>query len=56
MLFSVDFSIRVNESFQTVHWAFIPAESVTECREVAQEIKANLPESQKHQVHIFIEQ
>lgn len=55
MLFSVDFSIQVNEHFQTVHWAFIPAESVSECREVAQEIKDSLPESKDHHVHIFIE-
>lgn len=56
MLFSVDFSILVNETFHTVHWAFIPADSVSECREVAREMKDSIPESKNHHVHIFIEQ
>lgn len=56
MLFSVDFSIQVNENFHTVHWAFITADSVSECREVAREMKDSIPESKNHYVHIFIEQ
>lgn len=56
MLFSVDFSIQINQSFCTIHTAFIHAESVSECMDVAEEIKEELPQNKQQHVHIFIEQ
>lgn len=56
MLFSVDFSIQINQNFCTVHTAFIHADSVSECMVEAEEIKETLSVNKKHKVHIFIEQ
>ncbi|MGD6845260.1 hypothetical protein ACQCVH_22410 [Bacillus infantis] len=56
MLFSVDFDIRINESFCTVHTAFVPAESVSECMDIAEGMKETIPANKDHYVHIFIEQ
>ncbi|MED3549988.1 hypothetical protein [Cytobacillus praedii] len=55
MLYSVDFSIQVNGCFSTIHTAFIHATTVSECKDLAEDIKVNLPESKSHHVHIFIE-
>ncbi|MBS4191780.1 hypothetical protein KHA94_16440 [Bacillus sp. FJAT-49705] len=54
MLYSVDFSVRVNNIFSTIHTAFIPAISVSECMHLAEEMKANLTENNKQQIYIFI--
>lgn len=56
MLYSVDFTIRVNETFSTILTAFIHAMSVSECMALAEDIKQDLRESKKHQIHIFIEE
>lgn len=56
MLYAVDFSIRVNESFSTIYTALIHAISVSECMGIAEEIKDTLPENKKQHVHIFIEE
>lgn len=55
MLFEVDFSIKVNDSFCTVHKQFIFAQSVSECQEQAEEILETLPQQKSHHVYIFIE-
>lgn len=55
MLYAVDFDIKVNQRFCTVHTAFIHASSVSECMNKAEEIKESLPANKSHQVHIFIE-
>lgn len=55
MLYSVDFSILVNECFSTIHTAFIHATTVSECKDLAEDIKVKLPENKNHHVHIFIE-
>lgn len=55
MLYSVDFSIRINEMFHTIYTAFIHAMSVSECMSLAEDIKNNLPENKKYHVRIFIE-
>lgn len=52
MLFSVDFSIRVNGNFRTVHTELIFANSVSECKRVAKEISNTL---QHENIHIFID-
>jgi hypothetical protein len=52
MLFSVDFSIRVNGNFQTVHTELIFANSVSECKQEAMKISNTL---QQEDIHIFIE-
>lgn len=54
MLFEVDFSIKVNESFCTIHTAFIHAQSVSDCRYQAEEIRDSLHQSKRNQIHIFI--
>jgi len=56
MVFSVDFAIQINGDFHTVYSALIQAESVTECKSTAQQIKESLPENSKQEVLIFIEQ
>lgn len=53
MLFDVDFSVKSNGDFQTVHKALIFANSVTECKDLADEIKNNLKENKN--IYIFIE-
>lgn len=54
MLFEVDFSIKVNDSFCTVHTAFIHAQSVSECQFQAESIRDSLQQYKQHQIHIFI--
>lgn len=54
MLFEVDFSIKISESFSTIHTAFIHAQSVSECQGEAETIRDTLPQIKEHQVHIFI--
>lgn len=56
MVFSVDFAIQKEGDFHIVYTALIQAESVTECKDTAQEIKEYLPENSKQEVLIFIEQ
>jgi hypothetical protein len=51
MLFPVDFSIRVNGNFHTVHTELIFANSVSECKQLANEISKTL--SQEN-IHIFL--
>jgi hypothetical protein len=55
MLYEVDFAIKINQCFQTVHKAFIDAESVSECQDHAEEVREQLPVNQNNHVHIFIE-
>jgi hypothetical protein len=55
MIFPVDFAIKINDSFCTVHTALIYAQSVSECQDKAEEIRESLPQNKKHHVHIFIE-
>lgn len=54
MLYEVDFSIKFNDSFNTIHTAFIHAQSVSECQGEAKAIRATLPQIKEHQIHIFI--
>lgn len=57
MLFSVDFSIKVNGLFSTIYTALIHAISVSECMYKAERIKEEkLVEFKNQQVHIFIEE
>lgn len=56
MLFTVDFSIKVNGLFSTIYTAFIDALTVSECKQKAEYIKEKLPENKHHHVHVFIEQ
>lgn len=55
MLYPVDFSIKLNGSFQTIHSELIYASSVSECQETAKSIRKELPQHQHYEVHIFIE-
>jgi hypothetical protein len=55
MLFEVDFSIKINGYFQTVHKEFIFAESVSECQDKAESIREELPQNKHNHLHIFIE-
>lgn len=55
MLYEVDFSIKVNDSFCTIHKEFIFAQSVSECQDQAEIILQELPQSKNHHVRIFIE-
>lgn len=53
MLYSVDFTIKNSDNFKTIHTALIGAESVKECRSIANEIKENL--KVENEVFVFIE-
>lgn len=55
MVFSVDFCIRVNNTFCTIYAMLVHAMSFSECRAIAEEVKEELPANKKHHVHIFIE-
>lgn len=55
MLYKVDFSIKVNDSFCTVHKVFIFAESVSECQDKAEEIRDTIPQNENNDIRIFIE-
>jgi hypothetical protein len=55
MVYPVDFSIKINGNFQTIHKAFIFADSVSECRDKAEDMCNDLPQNKNHHVHIFIE-
>lgn len=55
MLYSVDFSIKINGDFHTIHTAFIHAESVSRCNDLAKNIKADLLGNKNQNIHIFIE-
>lgn len=54
-MFEVDFSIKINGCFQTIHKAFIDAESVSECQAHAEEERAQLAQDKDHHIRIFIE-
>ncbi|GAA0313606.1 hypothetical protein GCM10008967_00110 [Bacillus carboniphilus] len=56
MLFSVDFDIKINQSFSTVHTEIIPAISISECQDKAEQIREQLPLNQNNHIHIFIEE
>jgi hypothetical protein len=55
MLYHVDFAIKINDSFQVVHKAFIFAESVSECQDKAETMREKLPQNKQHHVLIFID-
>lgn len=54
MLYEVDFTVRVNETFSTILTAFIHAISVSECMSIAEDMKLELPASKDSEVFIFI--
>jgi hypothetical protein len=54
MLFEVNFDLKINGNFQTIHTAFVFADSVSECQEKAESIRNELPQSKRQHVHIFI--
>jgi len=54
MLFEVDFALRINGNYQTIHTAFVAADSVSECMDKAEGIRDELPQSKNQHVHIFI--
>ena len=54
MIFEIDFAININGDFQTIHTAFVSADSVSECQEAAKTIRTELPQNEKQHVHIFI--
>ena len=55
LLFEVDFALKINGNFQTVHKEFIFAESVSECQFEAESIREELFIRKNQHVHIFIE-
>lgn len=55
MLYEVDFSIKINGLFHSVYKGFVFANSVSECQEKAESILEELPQKDKHHIHIFIE-
>jgi hypothetical protein len=55
MLYEVDFSLKINGMFKSVHKAFIFADSVSECQDKAESIRDELPQNNKQYIHIFIE-
>jgi hypothetical protein len=55
MIYPVDFSIKINHSFCTIHSELIFADSVSECQEKAENIRDHLPQHRKQHVHIFID-
>jgi hypothetical protein len=54
MVFEIDFALKINGSFQTFHKELIFAGSVSECQDMAEAIRAELPHNQNYQVYIFI--
>lgn len=54
MIYSVDFCVKENENFQTIHTEDIAALSVSECNKVAKEIRNTLSESKNINVYYFI--
>lgn len=55
MFYAVDFSIKVNNCFHTVHTAFIEAQSVSECQHQAEKLREQITMNKDHHIHIFIE-
>ncbi len=55
MMYEVDFSIKLNGSFYSIHKEFIFAQSISECQDHAENILNGLPHNRNHHVHIFIE-
>jgi hypothetical protein len=55
MVFEVNFAIKINGNFKSVHQAFVFAEGVSDCQEKSEGIREELPQNKKHQIHIFIE-
>jgi hypothetical protein len=55
MVFEVNFAVKINGNFQTVHKAFVFAESVSECQEKSEGIREELSLNKKHHIHIFID-
>lgn len=55
MIYEVDFAIKINNTFQTIHTAFIEAISVSECQHKAETIKDKLPHAKTEDIRIFIE-
>jgi hypothetical protein len=54
MLFEVDFAVKINDSFQTIHKEFIFADSVSKCQGEAETIRNELPHNRNHHIYIFI--
>ncbi|MFD2442901.1 hypothetical protein ACFSO7_02775 [Bacillus sp. CGMCC 1.16607] len=54
MLFEVDFSIKIDGDFYTVHTELIPALSVSECKIMAENIKQDLRRIHVQEIYIFI--
>jgi hypothetical protein len=52
-LFEVDFSVKINGYFQTVKKELIFANSVSECKKLAERFLDNF--KNKQDIHIFIE-
>lgn len=56
MLYAVDFAIKLNGTFHTIHTAFIEAISVSECQHKAEEMREELPQAKTQHIRIFIEE
>jgi hypothetical protein len=55
MVYSVDFTIKVQDSFCTIHTELICATSVSECMDMAEKVKEHIHQKRKQKVHYFIE-
>ena len=55
MLYLVDFSIKINGNFNSVHNELIFANSVSECKKIADIICNELSANCRNDIHIFIE-
>jgi hypothetical protein len=55
MVFEVNFALKFNGNFQTIHKAFVFAESVSDCQEKSESIRDELALNKNHHIHIFIE-
>lgn len=54
MLYEVEFAFKNKNSFSIFKQAFIFAMSLKEVKEEAADMIKKLPESKKHDIHIFI--
>ncbi|CEG25973.1 hypothetical protein [Bacillus sp. B-jedd] len=55
MVYEIDFSIKVNGNFRSIHNALVQAKSVTECQTIADEIRQEIHPTDYQEIHIFIE-
>jgi hypothetical protein len=55
MVYEVNFVIKINGNFQSVHRAIVFAESVSDCQEKSESIREELSQNKKQHIHIFIE-